>query len=86
MQSASGPAAETPELQAVAADLFASGLPATAVAEQVFDAVREQRLYQITTPSYDDAIRQRAEAILARRNPEFPDLLDLSTRDRRRVS
>jgi NAD(P)-dependent dehydrogenase (short-subunit alcohol dehydrogenase family) len=84
LQSASGPAAETPEMQAVAADLFASGLPAAAVAEQVFDAVREQRLYQITTPSYDDAIRQRAEAILARRNPEFPDLLDLSTRDRRR--
>jgi hypothetical protein len=58
---------------------------AAEVAEQVFDAVREQRLYQITTPSYDDAIRHRAEAILARRNPEFPDLLDLSTRDRRQT-
>jgi NAD(P)-dependent dehydrogenase (short-subunit alcohol dehydrogenase family) len=85
LQSASGPAAETPELQAVAADLFANAVSAAEVAQQVFDAVREQRLYQITTPSYDDAIRHRAEAILARRNPEFPDLLDLSTRDRRQT-
>ena len=86
LQSVAGPAAETPEMQAVAADLFASALPAADVAEQVFDAVREQRFYQITTTSYDDAIRQRAEALLSRRNPEFPDLLDLSTRDRRRGS
>lgn len=86
LQSESGPAAETPELQAVAADLFASGLSPAAVAEQVFDAIREQRFYQITTASYDDAIRGRAEALLTRRNPEFPDLLDLSTRDRRHGS
>lgn len=86
LQSAAGPAAETPELEAVAASLFANGQSAATVAEQVFDAVREQRLYQITTPAYDDAIRQRAEAVLARRNPEFPDLLDLSTRNRRQSS
>ena len=85
LQSASGPAAETPELQAVAANLFANAVSAAEVAEQVFDAVREQRLYQITTPSYDDAIRHRAEAVLDRRNPGFPDLLDLSSRDRRRA-
>jgi NAD(P)-dependent dehydrogenase (short-subunit alcohol dehydrogenase family) len=83
LQSESGPAVETPELQAVAADLFASALSPAAVAEQVFSAIREQRFYQITTTGYDDAIRQRADALLTRRNPEFPDLLDLSTRDRR---
>jgi NAD(P)-dependent dehydrogenase (short-subunit alcohol dehydrogenase family) len=86
LQSESGPAAETPEMQAVAADLFASALPPAAVAEQVFSAIREQRFYQITTTGYDDAIRERADALLTRRNPEFPDLLDLSTRDRRRGS
>lgn len=86
LQSESGPAAETPELQAVAADLFASALSPAAVAEQVFSAIREQRFYQITTTGYDDAIRQRADALLTRRNPEFPDLLDLSTRDRRHGS
>lgn len=83
LQLAAGAAAETPELQAVAANLFANALAPEVVADQVFDAVRAQRLYQITTTSYDDAIRDRLEAILARRNPEFPDLLDLTTRDAR---
>jgi NAD(P)-dependent dehydrogenase (short-subunit alcohol dehydrogenase family) len=84
MRPASGAAAESAELQAIAPSLFTHAMSPDTVAEQVFDAVREQRLYQITTPNYDDAIRDRAEAILARRNPEFPDLLDLSTRDRRK--
>jgi NAD(P)-dependent dehydrogenase (short-subunit alcohol dehydrogenase family) len=83
LRPAAGVAAETPELRAVASDLYAYAMSPSTVAEQVFEAVREQRLYQITTPSYDDAIRDRADALLARRNPEFPNLLELSTRDRR---
>jgi NAD(P)-dependent dehydrogenase (short-subunit alcohol dehydrogenase family) len=83
LRPASGAAAESAELRAIAPDLFANAMSPALVAEQVFDAVREQRLYQITTPNYDDAIRDRADAILTRRNPEFPNLLDLSTRDRR---
>ena len=78
-----GAAAEVPELQAVAAELYAHALSPEAVAEQVFDAVNADRLYQITSDRYDDAIRDRADAILARRNPVFPSLLDLSLRDRR---
>ena len=54
---AGGATAEIPELEAIASDLYAHGLSPEAVAEQVFDAVREQRFYQITTPNYDDAIR-----------------------------
>jgi hypothetical protein len=83
LRPASGAAAETPELQAVAAELYAHALSPEAVAEQVFEAVRAQRLYQITSEQYDDAIRARADALLARRNPVFPSLLDLSLRDRR---
>jgi len=78
-----GAAAEVPELQAVAAELYAHALSPEAVAEQVFDAVNADRLYQITSDRYDDAIRDRADAMLARRNPVFPSLLDLSLRDRR---
>jgi NAD(P)-dependent dehydrogenase (short-subunit alcohol dehydrogenase family) len=78
-----GAAAEVPELRAVAADLYAHALSPEAVAEQVFDAVNADRLYQITSDRYDDAIRDRADAMLARRNPVFPSLLDLSLRDRR---
>lgn len=83
LRPAAGAAAESPELQAIAPNLFANAMSPDSVAEQVFDAIREQRLYQLTTPNYDDAIRDRADAILARRNPSFPNLLDLSTRDRR---
>jgi NAD(P)-dependent dehydrogenase (short-subunit alcohol dehydrogenase family) len=81
-----GAAAEVPELQAVAAELYAHALSPEAVAEQVFDAVNADRLYQITSDRYDDAIRDRADAMLARRNPVFPSLLDLSLRDRQTSS
>ena len=80
---ASGAAAETPELQAIAANLYQNALSPETVAEQTFEAVREGRLYQFTTTSFDAAIRDRAEAILARRNPVFPDLLSMSKRDSR---
>jgi NAD(P)-dependent dehydrogenase (short-subunit alcohol dehydrogenase family) len=83
LRPASGAAAETPELQAIAAELYSHALSPEAVAEQVFDAVQAQRLYQITSEQFDDAIRARFEALLARRNPTFPSLLDLSLRDRR---
>jgi len=76
-------APETPQLQAIAANLYRNALSPEAVAEQTFEAIREDRLYQFTTTSFDDAIRERAEAILARRNPVFPDLLSLSKRDSR---
>jgi NAD(P)-dependent dehydrogenase (short-subunit alcohol dehydrogenase family) len=83
LRPSSGVAAETPELQAIAAELYAHALSPEAVADQVFDAVQAGRLYQITSTQFDDAIRARAEALLARRNPVFPSLLDLSRRDRR---
>jgi short-subunit dehydrogenase len=86
LRPASGAAAEIPELQAVAAELYTQALSPDAVAEQVFDAVNADRLYQITSDQFDDAIRDRADAMLARRNPVFPSLLDLSLRDRRTKS
>ena len=86
LRSASGPAAEIPALQTIAAELYAHALSPEAVAEQVFEAVQAQRLYQVTSDQYDDAIRDRAAAVLERRNPVFPSLLDLSQRDRRMQS
>jgi NAD(P)-dependent dehydrogenase (short-subunit alcohol dehydrogenase family) len=83
LRTAAGAAAETPALQAITSQLHAHALSPEAVAEQVFDAVRANRLYQLTTDRYDDAIRDRADALLARHNPVFPDLLNLSQRDSR---
>jgi len=81
LRPAAGPASEHPELQRIASDLYANAASPDDVAAQVFDAVRERRFYQITTPMYDDAIRARFDAILSRRNPEFPQLLDLARRE-----
>lgn len=83
LRPATGIAAETPELQAIAAGLYSSALQPSEVAEQTYDAVCENRLYLITTNRFDDAIRERFDAVLARRNPEFSDLLSLSKRDTR---
>jgi NAD(P)-dependent dehydrogenase (short-subunit alcohol dehydrogenase family) len=83
LRLAGGAAAESPELQAIASNLYANALLPDEVAEQTYQAVSENRLYQFTTGSFDDAIRARAEAILARRNPIFPDVLAMSQRDSR---
>jgi NAD(P)-dependent dehydrogenase (short-subunit alcohol dehydrogenase family) len=83
LKPSGGAAAETPELQSIAANLYTNALSPDEVAEQTFEAVSQNRLYQFTTVSFDDAIRDRAEAILARRNPTFPDVLSMSKRDSR---
>jgi NAD(P)-dependent dehydrogenase (short-subunit alcohol dehydrogenase family) len=80
---ANGAAAETPELEAIATNLYRNALSAETVAAQTLEAIRADRLYQFTTTGFDAAIRERAEAILARRNPVFPDLVSLSKRDSR---
>jgi hypothetical protein len=40
--------------------------------------VWNNQLYALTTSNFDTAIRERADAVLARRNPHFANLLDLS--------
>lgn len=76
-----GPALETVELQAIAASLYAGAMSPEEVAEMAWQAVLDDRLYVLTTDSFDDAIRERMEAILERRNPQFATLLALSRRD-----
>ena len=68
----------------VAQDLYKTAMQPDQVAEQVLQAVRDERLYAITTTAFDDAIRERMDAILHRRNPKFQNLLALSRRDSRR--
>lgn len=81
LRPAAGPAQESPELQAIAARLYADAISADAVAEQLHQAVLDDRLYVLTTDSFDEAIRQRADAVLNRSNPGFASLLALSQRD-----
>jgi NAD(P)-dependent dehydrogenase (short-subunit alcohol dehydrogenase family) len=56
-----------------------------AVAEQVFAAVRGNKFYVITTSSYDDALHGRMTAIMERRNPKFPSIKTMSSRNSKAV-
>lgn len=49
----------------------ASGLPPAQVAEQVRDAIRDERFYVLTHPDFQPLIRHRMESILEGRNPTF---------------
>jgi NAD(P)-dependent dehydrogenase (short-subunit alcohol dehydrogenase family) len=78
---AAGIAEETPELQAVADNLYVNAISPQAVAEQLFEAICENRFYVLTSDQFDAAIRTRAEFLLERRNPRFENLLTLTRAD-----
>ncbi len=56
----------------------AAGLLPADVADMVVNAIRERLFYLVTTKAFDRGIRERMEAILERRDPEFPDILVMS--------
>jgi len=76
-----GPADEAPELKAIADKLYSTAISPDEVAELAWRGVIGNQLYVLTTDSFDAAIRDRMDAILARRNPDFASLLQLSTRE-----
>ena len=61
--------------------LYPTALSPETVAEQVLDAVRDNQFYLVTSRVYDAVVRERCEALLARRNPVFGDLRALSRKD-----
>ena len=83
LRPAAGTAEETPELQAIADQLYGNAISPDEVAEMVHRAVLDDQFYLLTTDKFDAAIRDRTEAILARRNPRFPSLVELSKSDLR---
>jgi NAD(P)-dependent dehydrogenase (short-subunit alcohol dehydrogenase family) len=72
-----------PAYHELAQDLYRTAMQPPQVAEQVLQAMRSGQFYVVTTRAFDGAIRERMDAILERRNPEFPDLLALSKLDSR---
>lgn len=81
LRVASGRAEETQELQSVSDNLFRNAPAPEEVARQAFDGIQEDRFYVFTTARYDEPIRRRMDAILARANPSFDSLLALSRGD-----
>ena len=67
----------TPEEQALEKrfqEMNESGLSPEEYAEQVFREIREDKFYILTSEKWHPVIRQRMEAILHGRNPEFPQI------------
>lgn len=59
------------EAGAFAERLAKEGLPPADVAEQVFEAIREERFYILTDHKFDERIRQRMEEIVSRAQPSM---------------
>lgn len=72
---------ETPELQAIADDLYKHAISPEQVAEMLFAAIEARQFYLLTSVNFDESIRRHAEAILSRTNPEFDGLMALSKAD-----
>ncbi len=51
------------------------GLEPSFIASRVFDAVRDNQLYILTHPEFNEAVRWRTENILAERNPSLKQAL-----------
>jgi len=64
----------TPQMEAIdqaVRQLLATGLTPERVADQVFNAVRDEKFYIITHPEWKDRIRTRMQDILEERNPTY---------------
>jgi NAD(P)-dependent dehydrogenase (short-subunit alcohol dehydrogenase family) len=59
-------------MREMARGLVAGGLPPARVAELVLAAIRDEQFYILTHPEFTPFVRQRMDAVLEQRNPEFP--------------
>jgi NAD(P)-dependent dehydrogenase (short-subunit alcohol dehydrogenase family) len=63
------PDAQREAIDTTVRNFLKTGLQPAEVADQVFDAIREDKLYIITHPEMDFIFRQRFEDIMSRKNP-----------------
>ena len=73
----------TPQLEAVLQrfrQAFRDGMPPQQVADIVFGAIREERFYILTHPTWKAAIQVRMEDMLQDRNPKLPPGLTKAAR------
>lgn len=69
---------ESADLDAMRDDLYRNALGPEEAAAIAFDAIAEDRFYAFTTDAFDAAIRDRADSILARSNPSFASIVEMS--------
>lgn len=68
------------EEAAIADAMLADSMDPANVAEQVFQAIVEQRCYVLPHPAWDDFVRQRVEQVLARETPVTVDIEEMMRR------
>jgi short-subunit dehydrogenase len=61
--------AQSDAIREVIRQLLVTGLSPQQVAEDVFKAIRDEKLYILTHPEFKEAIQTRMENILEERNP-----------------
>lgn len=67
--SPSAPTPEDEQRMAMFQEILRQGMQPAEIADIVFDAIRENRLYILTHDHFDDMIRTRAENIISGTNP-----------------
>ena len=72
---------ESAELEAIRDDLYRNATTPEEAADMAFRGILDDQFYVFTTIAFDDAIAGRADAILARRNPEFESIVEMSRKD-----
>ena len=68
------------EAMVAAAAMLAQGLPPAAVADIVFESIEADRFYILPHPAWDDSVRARFEAVLARSHPVGMDFEEMMRR------
>ena len=63
------PEVQREQMETMVRNLLKTGLQPSAVADQVLEAIQEDRLYIITHPEMDFLIKERFDSILSRTNP-----------------
>jgi NAD(P)-dependent dehydrogenase (short-subunit alcohol dehydrogenase family) len=74
LRNDAGPAPQDPAYAAVeqwVRHAVETGMPPSEIADQVFQAIRDERFYILTHPEMAPAIRARAEDVLQQRNPKL---------------
>lgn len=72
---------DTPEALEKYRSATAAAMTPGEVAGLVVQAIRDRTFYLVTTGAFDRGVRERMEAILARSNPQFADILAMSQED-----
>jgi NAD(P)-dependent dehydrogenase (short-subunit alcohol dehydrogenase family) len=63
--------AEAEAFRQIVRNLLAAGIPPSVVAERVFEAIRDEKLYILTHPETKPLLQRHMEDVIAERNPDL---------------